>query len=75
MAPELKKYADSLTADKIGTVVLFTTSNWSKRTILALKKLLKSKGISVSDETFYAQAAKVDSRINDAEEFGKKFIG
>ncbi|MBR1532529.1 MAG: hypothetical protein IJ643_10775 [Eubacterium sp.] len=72
MAPELKAYANKLSADNIKKVVLFTTSNWSRRTVLALKKQLKSKGITVADENFYAQAAKIDERINAAEEFGKR---
>ena len=72
MAPELKAYANKLSADNIKKVVLFTTSIWSRRTVLALKKQLKSKGITVADENFYAQAAKIDERINAAEEFGKR---
>ncbi len=72
MAPELKKYAEGLTSDKVTKVVLFTTSNWSRRTVLALKKIFKSKGIAVSEESFYAQAGKINERILAAEEFGKK---
>ena len=36
MAPELKEYAEKLEKDMVGQVVLFTTSNWSRRTVLAL---------------------------------------
>jgi flavorubredoxin len=72
MAPQLKTYAENLSAAKVKKVVLFTTSNWSRRTVLALKKQLKSQGIRVPDESFYAQAAKVDGKINDAEKFGKE---
>ena len=45
MAPELKAYAEKLDKNTVGKVVLFTTSNWSRRTVLALKKMLKRKGI------------------------------
>ena len=45
MAPELKEYAERLDATMVGYVVLFTTSNWSRRTVLTLKKLLRAKGI------------------------------
>ena len=54
MAPELRRYAEELSADKVGKVVLFTTSNWSRRTVYALRKLLTEKGIAVEQEHFYA---------------------
>ena len=74
MAPQLNEYAKKLSAENVETVVLFTTSNWSKRTLRALKSILKSKGIRVADETFYAQASKVDEKISEAEKFGKAMI-
>ncbi len=74
MAPELKEYAENLSPDKVGKVILFTTSNWSRRTVIALKKSLKKKGINVSDNSFYAQAAMIDKRLFDAENFGKEMI-
>ena len=40
MAPELREYAESLKAEQVGRVILFTTSNWSRRTVLALRKLV-----------------------------------
>ena len=57
MAPELKEYAERLDKRKVGRVILFTTSNWPRRTALALKKLLKEKGIPVDADYFcpYAQ--------------------
>ena len=72
MAPELKAYAAGLSADNVKKAVLFTTSNWSRRTVLALKKQLKAKGISVAGDSFYAQAARIDGRISAAEEFGRE---
>ena len=74
MAPELKAYAESLDAGKVGKVVLFTTSNWSRRTVLALKKLLKGKGIAVADEYFYAHMLHIKGRIDAARAFGRKDI-
>lgn len=73
MAPELKAYAEALTPDLVGRVVLFTTSNWSRRTVLALKKLLREKGISVEEEYFYAHMLRVRSRLDAARKFGKKY--
>jgi flavorubredoxin len=72
MAPELREYAQNLDPANIGKVVLFTTSNWSRRTVLALKKLLKSKGITFEEDYFYAHMLAIDSKLEPAREFGKK---
>ena len=50
MAPELKEYAEKLDPSKVGKVILFTTSNWSRRTFLALKKMLRGRSITVDDD-------------------------
>lgn len=73
MAPELRAYADKLSPELVGKVVLFTTSNWSRRTVLALKKQLREKGIAVEDEYFYAHMLRIRSRQDAAEEFGRKY--
>lgn len=72
MAPELRAYAENLDASKVGKIVLFTTSNWSRRTVLALKKLLRGKGIAVADEYFYAHMLHIKARIDAAREFGRE---
>jgi len=72
MAPELKAYAEKLESSKVGKVALFTTSNWSRRTVLALKKMLKAKNIRVSDEYFYAHMLHIKGRVDAAREFGRK---
>ena len=72
MAPELKEYAQSLKPEQVGKVVLFTTSNWSRRTVLALRKLLKSKGIQVDKDYFYAHMLHINGRVEAAREFGKQ---
>ena len=72
MAPELREYANGIDQAMVSKVVLFTTSNWSRRTVLALKKILKSKGISVCEEYFYAHMLKIDEKIEEARAFGKK---
>ena len=41
MAPELRAYAEALTPEQVDKVVLFTTSNWSRRTVYALRTLLR----------------------------------
>lgn len=72
MAPELRVYAENLDASKVGKAVLFTTSNWSRRTVLALKKLLREKGIAVADKYFYAHMLHINGRIDAAREFGRE---
>ena len=72
MAPELRKYAEGLDKERVGKVILFTTSNWSRRTVLALRKLLKAKGIPVDNDYFYAHMLHIKGRIHAAYEFGKK---
>lgn len=71
MAPELRAYAEKLDKSVVGKVVLFTTSNWSRRTVLALKKMLREKGISVEDKYFYAHMLNIQSRLEAAKAFGR----
>ena len=71
MAPELREYAESLKSEQVGRVILFTTSNWSRRTVLALRKLLSNNGIKVDKEYFYAHMLHINGRIEAAREFGK----
>ena len=56
MAPELRKYAETLNPQKVGRVILFTTSNWSRRTVLALEKIFRKLNI--------------EGKLNAAREFG-----
>ena len=74
MAPELKEYAERLSPDLVGRVVLFTTSNWSRRTVHALKKLLKARGIAVEKNYFYAHMLHIRGRLDAAREFGKSMV-
>lgn len=73
MAPEMRAYANKLSPALVGKVVLFTTSNWSRRTVLALKKQFREKGIAVEEEYFYAHMLRIRSRLDAAKEFGRKF--
>ncbi len=72
MAPELRAYAEGIRKEMVDRVVLFTTSNWSKRTVKALMKIFKEKGIAVEEEFFYAQMFKVQKKVGEAEEFGRR---
>lgn len=71
MAPELRSYAKSLSSENVGRVELFTTSNWSRRTVLALKKILRDKGITVDNDYFYAHMLHINGRIDAAKDFAK----
>ena len=74
MAPELREYAERLDKSMAGRVILFTTSNWSRRTVLALKKMLKEKGISVDADYFYAHMLHIKGRVDAAKEFGREKV-
>lgn len=75
MAPQLREYAARLSSDKIGRVVLFTTSNWSRRTVRALRKILTEKGIPVEKRYFYAHMTRIKARVGPAKDFARKMIG
>ena len=46
----------------------------SRRTVRALKKILRDNGIKVNDDFFYAHMLNIDGRLAAAEEFGRKNI-
>ena len=71
MDPKLKEYAKNLKKENVGIVVLFTTSNWSRRTIYALRKILNNNGIKVYEDYFYAHMLNIENRIPKAMEFAK----
>lgn len=70
MAPELRAFAEGLSADQVGRVVLFSTSNWSRRTVLALRKILKAKGIPVVADHFWAHMTRIAPSKPAARRFG-----
>lgn len=73
MDPKLREYAENINAKMVSKVVLFTTSNWSHRTVKALRKMFEQKGISVESEHFYAHMLRINARLDAAKEFGKKY--
>lgn len=75
MAPELRAYAERLEPAMVGRVVLFTTSNWSRRTVRALRKIMKAKGIPVAGEYFYAHMTRIKARSSAAEAFAARMTG
>ena len=74
MAPELREYAEKLDKNIVGRVMLFTTSNWSRRTVMALKKILRKKGITVADDYFYAHMLHIKGRAEATRDFGEGYF-
>lgn len=73
MDKELREYASRLTKEKVAKVVLFTTSNWSRRTVKALKEILEEKGIEVEKEYFYAHMLAIKPGKERAKEFVRRY--
>lgn len=74
MDDRLRSYAKALEPAMVKKAVLFTTSNWSRRTVRSLKKILRNKGIEVEEEYFYAHMLNINNRIPKAKEFVRKFV-
>lgn len=74
MDEKLREYAKSLNKELVKRVVLFTTSNWSRRTVRSLRKILTNKGIEVDEDYFYAHMLNINNRIPKAKEFVREKI-
>ncbi|MCR4903296.1 MAG: flavodoxin family protein [Butyrivibrio sp.] len=70
---KLKSYLDTLSSDKVGKAVLFSTSWLSKHALDLMRKSLEGKGITVESETCYLKSKAVDSSLEDVKKFAKKF--
>ena len=60
MDPALEEYVNRLRPDMVDRVVLFTTSNWSHRTVIGLRTKLEKRGITVAPGHFYAHMSMID---------------
>lgn len=74
MAPALREYAKSISPDNVDRIVLFTTSNWSRRTVRALKRIFLEKGIVVEEDYFYAHMTRIKAKLAPAKQFARKMI-
>ena len=74
MSSKLTEYALNLKKENVKAVALFTTSNWSRRTVKALKKILKEKNIEVYDEYLYVHMLTVKNSFNKTKEFVEKIL-
>ncbi len=71
---KLKTYINTLSPDKVGKAVVFSTSWLSKHALDLMKKALTDKGIEVASETFYCKSKAVDNEISSAKSFAGKFL-
>lgn len=74
MDKELKQYVEKLSKEDVKTVALFTTSNWSRRTVLSIKKTLTGKGITVLPDHLYVHMLAVDGAREKARKFAKDTV-
>ena len=74
MDKELREFAKKIKKEDVDIVVLFTTSNWSRRTVYSLRKILKDKGIEVYKDYFYAHMLNIKNRIPEAKKFVKRIV-
>ncbi|MCD7729121.1 MAG: flavodoxin [Clostridia bacterium] len=55
VASEVKDYIPSINKNKIGKVVIFSTSALAQRAFPSIKKLLQKQGITVDEDNFYCR--------------------
>jgi flavodoxin len=70
----LKKYLQTLSGDKVGKAVVFSTSWLSKHALDLIKKELADKGIQVESDTLYFKSKAVDGCREEAVKFAKRYI-
>ena len=69
-----KAYLQTISADKVGKAVVFSTSWLSKHALDVIKKALTDKGIAVESDTLYFKSKAVDGCRDEAMKFAKKYI-
>lgn len=74
MSSKLREYANNLKRENVKAVALFTTSNWSRRTVKALKKIFKEKDILVYDDYLYVHMLSVKGSEEKSRTFAKNII-
>ncbi|SDB64230.1 MULTISPECIES: flavodoxin domain-containing protein [unclassified Butyrivibrio] len=70
----LKQYLKTLSGDKVGKAVVFSTSWLSKHALDLIKDALTDKGIKVESDTLYFKSKAVDGCRDEAVKFAKKYI-
>ena len=70
----LKQYLGTLSRDKVGKAVVFSTSALSKHALDLIRNALSEKGIPVEAETYYLKSKAVASSKAEAMAFAKKYV-
>ena len=71
---KLKQYLKTVSADKVGKAVVFSTSWLSKHALDLIKNALTEKGIDVESDTLHFKSKAVDGCRDEAVKFAKKYI-
>ncbi len=74
MSAKLREYAEKIKKENVKAVALFTTSNWSRRTVKALRKILTEKGIFVFDDFLYVHMLKIKSSKEKSINFAQNIL-
>ncbi len=74
MSSKLREYANKIESQNVEAIALFTTSNWSRRTVRALKKIFKEKNIKVYDKYLYVHMLRVNKAKNKSYKFAKDIL-
>ncbi len=67
---KLRSFIDTLSPDKVGKAVCFSTAWISRHALEILTRSLKAKGISVDPDTFYCKGSRSRQSYADARSFG-----
>lgn len=70
----LKQYLKTVSSEKVGKAVVFSTSWLSKHALDLIKNALTEKGIQVESDTLYFKSKAVDGCRDEAARFAKKYI-
>ncbi len=74
MSSKLREYANKIESQNVEAIALFTTSNWSRRTVKALKKIFKEKNIKVYDNYLYVHMLRVNKSKDKSFRFAKDIL-
>jgi len=70
----LKQFLKTLSSDKVGKAVVFSTSWLSKHALDLIKNELTDKGIQVESDTLYFKSKAVDGCRDEVVRFTQKYI-
>lgn len=74
MDKALRQYVEKLSKENVKAVALFTTSNWSRRTVLSIRKTLLEKGVTVLPGHLYVHMLAVDGARERSRRFARDTV-